>query len=63
MRVEVRDGKVDKAMNVLKKKMLRDGMFNEMREREFFEKPSVKKRREKNEAIRRAKKKKKPDFE
>ncbi|MBF0348486.1 MAG: 30S ribosomal protein S21, partial [Magnetococcales bacterium] len=42
---------------VLKKKMIREGMFREMKKRKFFEKPSEKKRRKKAEAVRRLRKK------
>ena len=36
MEVEVRNGNVDQAIRVLKKKLQQDGLFNELREREFF---------------------------
>ena len=35
MRVEVRNNNVDKALRVLKKKLQEDGLFNELRKREF----------------------------
>lgn len=54
--VNVRDNNVDQALKVLKKKMQREGIFREMKLRKDFEKPSVKKAREKSEAIRRARK-------
>ena len=56
MQVSVRDNNVDQALRVLKKKLQREGVFREMRLKEQFEKPSVKKAREKGEAIRRARK-------
>jgi len=56
LQVLVRDNNVDQALRVLKKKMQREGLFREMRAREAFEKPSVKRAREKAEAIRRARK-------
>ena len=37
MRVEVRNNNVDKAIRILKKKLTEEGMFNELREREFYE--------------------------
>ena len=40
MIVEVRNGNVDQAIRVLKKKLQQDGLFNELREREFYKKPS-----------------------
>ena len=56
MQVSVRDNNVDQALKVLKKKMQREGLFREMRQRKFYEKPSEKRAREKGEAIRRARK-------
>jgi len=56
LRVEVRDNNVEQALRVLKKRMQREGVFREMRLREHFEKPSVKRAREKAEGIRRVRK-------
>ncbi len=56
MQVFVRDNNVDQALRVLKKKMQREGVFREMKRRRAYEKPSEKLAREKNEAIRRARK-------
>ena len=56
MQVLVRDNNVDQALRVLKKKMQREGVFREMRQREAYEKPSERKNRERGEAIRRARK-------
>lgn len=56
MQVLVRDNNVEQALRVLKKKMQREGVFREMRQRESYEKPSERKNREKGEAIRRARK-------
>jgi small subunit ribosomal protein S21 len=52
----VRDNNVDQALRVLKKKMQREGIFREMKQRRAYEKPSERKTREKSEAIRRARK-------
>ena len=52
----VRDNNVDQALRVLKKKMQREGVFREMKLRQHYEKPSVKRARERAEAIRRARK-------
>jgi small subunit ribosomal protein S21 len=51
--VHVRDNNVEQALRALKKKMQREGIFREMKLRRDFEKPSVKKKREKAEAVRR----------
>jgi small subunit ribosomal protein S21 len=56
LQVFVRDNNVDQALRVLKKKMQREGVFREMKQRRSYEKPSERKTREKSEAIRRARK-------
>ncbi|MDE1173734.1 MAG: 30S ribosomal protein S21 [Parvibaculaceae bacterium] len=56
VQVIVRDNNVDQAMKALKKKLQREGVFREMKLRNFYEKPSEKRAREKAEAIRRARK-------
>jgi small subunit ribosomal protein S21 len=56
MQVLVRDNNIEQAMRVLKKKMQREGIFRELRQRKSYEKPSEKKNREKAEAIRRTRK-------
>ena len=56
MHVLVRDNNVDQALRVLKKKMQREGVFREMKQRRSYEKPSERKAREKSEAVRRARK-------
>jgi|SRR6188472_2953749 len=56
MRVLVRDNNVEQALRVLKKKMQREGIFRELKNRRAYEKPSEKRVRERSEAIRRARK-------
>jgi len=56
LHVSVRDNNVDQALRALKKKMQREGIFREMKLRNYYEKPSEKKAREKAEAIRRVRK-------
>ncbi len=56
MQVIVRDNNVDQALKALKKKLQREGVFREMKLRNYFEKPSEKRAREKAEAVRRARK-------
>ena len=56
MQVLVRDNNVDQALKALKKKMQREGLFREMKLRNYYEKPSERRAREKAEAIRRARK-------
>jgi len=56
LQVLVRDNNVDQALRVLKKRMQREGIFREMKQRSFYEKPSERRVREKAEAIRRMRK-------
>ena len=57
--VEVRGGNLEKALRVLKKKVQKEGLVKELRERQYYEKPSAKKRRKKKENIANCKKLKK----
>jgi len=54
--VHVRDNNVEQALRALKKKMQREGLFREMKLRRDYEKPSEKKKRERSESVRRARK-------
>ena len=56
--VVVRDNNVEKALRVLKKKLQKDGMFRELRLRQHYEKPSLKKQRKLKESLRRIAKEK-----
>ena len=56
MRVDVRNNNVEQALRILKKKLMLDGMFNELREREHFVTKGEKRRRAKAAGIRRYKK-------
>ena len=47
MQVNVRDNNIEQALRALKKKLQREGVFREMKLKQHFEKPSVKKAREK----------------
>jgi len=57
--IEVRKGNVEQAMRVLKRKVQKEGIVKELRMRQYFEKPSEKKRRKKKENIANVKKLKK----
>tara|TARA_B110001454_G_scaffold215800_1_gene237883 strand:- start:705 stop:914 length:210 start_codon:yes stop_codon:yes gene_type:complete len=54
--VEVRNNNVEKALRVLKKKLMKDGVMKELKDRAHYQKPSFKKREKKKENIRRYKK-------
>lgn len=51
MYVEVRNNNVDRAIRLLKRKLVDEGVFKEIQERRFYEKPSDRKRRLKRSAI------------
>ena len=57
--IEVRKGNVEQAMRVLKRNVQKEGIVKELRERQYYEKPSAKKRRKKKENIANVKKLKK----
>ena len=44
MKIEVRNNNVEKALRVMKKKMKRDGVFQELKDRQYYKKPSEIKR-------------------
>ncbi|KRB55049.1 30S ribosomal protein S21 [Rhizobium sp. Root708] len=56
MQVIVRDNNVEQAIRALKKKLQREGVFREMRDRRAYEKPSERRVREKAQAIARQRK-------
>lgn len=51
MRVEVRNGNINRALQVLKRKLIDEGVFREIQERRYYEKPSDRKRRQKRAAV------------
>ena len=52
--MEIRvDGNIEKAIRLLKRKMQTDGLFRELKNRRFYEKPSIKKKRKRIEAQKR----------
>tara|TARA_B100001123_G_scaffold436960_1_gene568293 strand:+ start:40 stop:240 length:201 start_codon:yes stop_codon:yes gene_type:complete len=54
--VTVKDNNIEQALRSLKKRMQREGLFREMKLRKHYEKPSLRRAREKEESIRRSKK-------
>ena len=52
----VRQNNVDQALRALKKKMQNEGILREIKARKHYEKPSEKRVREQQEAVRRARK-------
>jgi small subunit ribosomal protein S21 len=57
--VQVRQGNLEQAMRVLKKKVQREGIIKDFRAKSVYEKPSEKKRRKRKEGIANYKKKQK----
>ncbi len=53
MEIKVSDQDVEKAIKLLKRKMQRDGLLRELKERRYYEKPSVKLKRKQREAEKR----------
>ena len=56
IKIEVKDNNIDQALRILKRKLQREGFFKEIKLRNTYEKPSEKKKRIKQENIKRAKK-------
>ena len=56
LEVRVKNNNVDKAMRQLKKKVMKDGLLKELKRRQFYEKPSLKRQRLKKESIKRVNK-------
>jgi len=50
VRIEVFDNQVETALKALKKQMLKEGLFQEMKRRAHYEKPSVKRKRKQAQA-------------
>ncbi|OGW38589.1 MAG: 30S ribosomal protein S21 [Nitrospirae bacterium GWD2_57_9] len=53
MEITVTGRDVEKALRDLKRKIQRDGIFRELKNRRFYEKPSLKKKRKQREARKR----------
>ena len=56
IKIEVKDNNVDQALRVLKRKLQREGFFKILKIKSNYEKPSERKKREKQENIKRSKK-------
>ena len=53
MQVLVKNGNVERAMRTLKKKLQKEGLLKELKQKQYFEKPSAKRARKKAEGIKR----------
>ena len=56
IKIEVKDNNIEQALRVLKRKLQRDGFFKIVKLKNTYEKPSEKKKRIKQENIKRVKK-------
>ncbi len=56
IQVNVKDNNLEQALRSLKKKMQREGLYKEMKLRKHYEKPCLRRAREKEESIRRVRK-------
>ncbi len=56
IKIEVKDNNIEQAMRVLKRKLQREGFFKIVKLKSAYEKPSEKKKRIKQENIKRVKK-------
>ena len=50
MDIKVYGNDIEKALKSLKRQLQKEGLFKEIKQRSFFEKPSVKEKRKKREA-------------
>ena len=50
MKIEVVDNQIEAALKQLKKQMLKEGLYQEMKRRQHYEKPSVKRKRKSAQA-------------
>jgi small subunit ribosomal protein S21 len=50
VKIEVVDNQIEAALKALKKQMQKDGSFQEMKRRAYYEKPSVKRKRKQAQA-------------
>ena len=42
--VDVRNGNVEKAMRILKRKVMKEGIIKDLRDKQYYQKPSFKRR-------------------
>ena len=56
MKVVIRDNQIEKAIKDLKRKLTKEGFFSEIKERRFYDKPSVQKKKKRAKAAKRRRK-------
>lgn len=50
------ENNLDKAMKILKRKLIKEGLFKELKTRRYFEKPSEKRKRKQKETVKKNRK-------
>lgn len=50
------DTNIEKAMKILKRKLIKEGLFKELKARRYFEKPSLKRKRKAKESLKKSRK-------
>lgn len=50
------DNNIEKAMKVLKRKLIKEGLFKELKARRYYEKPSEKRKRKHKESVKKIRK-------
>ncbi len=56
MKVIVQDNQIEKAIKDLKRKLTKEGFFSEIKERRFYDKPSVQRKKKQAKAAKRRRK-------
>ena len=56
IKIEVKDNNIEQALRILKRKLQREGFFRILKIKSNYEKPSERKKREKQENIKRSRK-------
>jgi len=54
--IKVFGNDIEKALKLLKRQIQKDGLFKEVKQRSFYEKPSVKEKRKRREALKKRQK-------
>jgi small subunit ribosomal protein S21 len=49
LKVEVKNNNVEKAMRIMKKKLKKEGIFDELKKRQYYTKPSALKREDRKQ--------------
>ncbi|MDA8168100.1 MAG: 30S ribosomal protein S21 [Nitrospiraceae bacterium] len=57
MEIKVNGNDIEKALKIFKREVQKDGLLKELRERQYYEKPSVRSRRKQREALKKKMKK------